>query len=121
MKKLLVLLLAFAAFAVADDGKISRELKGKTGDGPVDVIVQYKIAPKQSHKDRIVSYSGQVKSDLELVKGVTASVPANKVGELSDDPDVAFVSPDRTLHPSLNYVTAAAGASYAWQQGYNGS
>ena len=60
-------------------------------------------------------------SDLALVKGVTASVPANKIGELSDDPDVAYVTPDRTLLASLNYVTAAAGATYAWQQGFNGS
>ena len=117
MKKLL---LSCSLLALADDSKHSRDLKDKTGSEDVDVIVQYAVAPRQRHKDRIAGHGGQVKSDLQVVKAVSASLPASKLRALSDDPDVSFVTPDRTVTGSLNYVTAAAGAGYAWQLGYDG-
>ncbi len=123
MKKLLIVLLwscSLLALA-ADDRKLSQDLRDKSGDMPVNVIVQYAVQPAQRHKDRIVALGGQVNLELHVVKGVAVSLPARQLRALSSDPDVSYVSSDRVVTPSLNYVTAAVNASYAWQSGYNGS
>ncbi|MGZ4822084.1 MAG: protease inhibitor I9 family protein, partial [Terriglobales bacterium] len=121
MRKLLLLLVSCSLLTFADDTKLASDLKGKTGDVAVDVVVQYAVPPTQRHKDRIAAHGGQVKTDLQVVKAVSASLPASKLRDLSNDPDVVYVSPDRTVAGSLNYVTTAVGANYAWQSGYDGT
>jgi serine protease AprX len=54
-----------------------------------------------------------------LVKGLHA-IPTSQLAELADDPDVAYVSPNRPLQSHLNNATAAVLTSYAWNLGLSG-
>src|SRR5450432_3795396 len=85
-------ILAFMTLsAFADDGKLSRELKGSKGSQTVDVIVQYRVAPGAQHKSRAQGHAGRVNSEIPLIKGLQVSLPANRAAALSNDPDVVFV------------------------------
>ncbi len=121
MKRLLVLLLAVCVTVAADDSRLSNDLKHRSGDDPVDVIIQYKTSPGERHADKIRQHRGRVKAELGLIRALSASLPARELRQLSDDPDVAYISADRKVAGSLNYATAAAGAGYAWNYGYEGA
>ncbi|HET9129421.1 MAG TPA: S8 family serine peptidase, partial [Terriglobia bacterium] len=120
MKKVLFVILVVSIGAFADDSKISTDLKGHGGES-LDVIVQYKTPPGQSHPNHIQRDHGRVKRDLPLIDGFSASIPASSLSDLSNDPDVKFISPDRPVSGALVYSTEAASASYAWNFGFDGS
>ena len=56
-----------------------------------------------------------------MVRSVTAKVPLSKLGELSDDDAVAYISPDRAVRSHLNNAAPAVLANYAWSLGFDGS
>ena len=100
---LLVLLLFFlGSIAWGNDRKLSPELKGQHSETAVDVIVQFKVAPTQKHHDRISAHGGLVKQHLAAVKGLLVTLPASRVQAVSNDPDVAYVSPDRPITNQMN-------------------
>jgi len=72
-------------------------------------------------KNKIRSKGGSVDSALPLVKAVSGKMPRNRLRELADDPDVAYISPDRPLHSYLNNAAVAVNAPVAWSQGLDGS
>ena len=120
MKKLILLLVTLLPVAAfAGQGKLSPDLRDSNDD--VEVIVQYKVQPQQKHRDKLAAHGGQVKDSLDLVKGVVAHVPAKKLADLDDDPDVAYVSPNRPVRSHLNNATAAVIANYAWNLGLDGT
>ena len=63
---------------------------------------------------------GESKTELDLVKGTVCSMPAGRLAELADDPDVAYITPDRTVRGSLDSAATAVGANIAWSYGYDG-
>lgn len=79
------------------DRKLAPDLQPDDSSDLVNVIVQFKQTPGEAHKDKIRSKGGTVDSDLSLVKAVSGKVPQNRLSELADDPDVAYISPDRSL------------------------
>ena len=110
MKRILVLAAALlVAVPSWGKGKLAPDLSTDPKQ-TVDVIIQYKVAPQQKHRDRISRRGGQVTDSVDLVKGIVAHVPANALADLAQDPDVAYVSPDRPLHPFLNYAAPAINA-----------
>jgi len=120
MKKLvllLVTLLPVAAFA--SKSKLSPDLRYSNDD--VDVIVQYKVAPQQKHHATIAKHGGQVIGSLDLVQGLVAHLPKNKLATLANDADVAYISPNRRVANHLNNATAAVIANYAWNIGLDGT
>ncbi len=48
-------------------------------------------------------------------------VPAAALHDLSNDPDVAYIVPDRPVHPRLDYTAAAVNAAIAWSSNLTGS
>ena len=72
-------------------------------------------------KNKIRSKGGSVDSALPLVKAVSGKMPRNRLRELADDPDAAYISPDRPLHSYLNNAAVAVNAPVAWSQGLDGS
>src|SRR5581483_5806769 len=85
-----------------NDHKLSPDLKGRHSAGAVDVIVQFKVAPAQKHRDRIAAHGGLVKQHLSTVKALLVSLPASRLQSLSNDPDIAYVSPDRRISKQMN-------------------
>src|SRR5258706_277362 len=96
-----------------------RELRGASGAKPVYVIVQYNVPPLLSHRSRVQGCGGSIKKDLGLIKGFKVSVPANRLADLSNGPDVKYVSPDRPLRGTLNNSAPAVNAPYAWGLGFD--
>jgi hypothetical protein len=97
-------LLCSGTSALGKDRKLSPELKGRHSSDALDVIIQYKVKPAQKHCDRIVAQSGMVKRHLRAVKGLLATVPASRLRELSNDPDVVCVSPDRPVTRQMSVL-----------------
>src|SRR6201993_774128 len=104
-----------------NDHRLSPDLKGRLSAGAVDVIVQFKVPPAQKHRDRIAAHGGLVKQHLSTVKGLVVTLPAWRAAELSNDPDVVYVSPDRPITRQMNNAAVGVLANYAWSLGYDGT
>jgi hypothetical protein len=118
---LLLLTTAMWLPCIAEGQKVAPDLKRDNSDQPVDVIVQYRVAPRQQHRNGVMRQGGLVKREFQFIKALHVVLPASKVAALSRDPEVAYVSPDRPLQAHLNYVTAAVNVPYAWANGLDGS
>lgn len=134
MKRALLIvavLLAIPACMVADNSKISPDLLNDNSTGQVQVIVQYApgtqlncgglLGPIFCFLDDIVNLGGKILSQIPIVNGVVALLDHNGIIALSNQPNVAYISKDRTLAPFLNNATGAVNASAAWQSGYTGA
>ena len=100
--------------------KLSPELSARHDSTPVDVLVQFKSG-LTGDADKISSRGGKVKKKLPFIKTIRASLPASRLAELANDSEVAFISPNRQLRTSLNNVSAAVIANYAWGLGLDGT
>src|SRR5713101_4427049 len=113
---LTTLLAAGLSFA---DGKhkLSKDLdalKGGHNGATVDVIIQFNQTPTAAHHQKVQSKGGVLKTKLDFIKAAHYSVPVEALDALADDPDVAYISPDRPVRGALDYVTSAVGAPTAW-------
>lgn len=120
-KLLLVMVIVLGSVAWANDRKLSPELKGQRSGDTVDVIVQFKAAPTQKHHDKIAAHGGLVKQRLGAVKGLLITIPASRLHVLSNDPDVAYISPDRPVTNQMNNAAVGVLANYAWNLGLDGT
>src|SRR6266700_1575028 len=116
---LLALMILLAAGLSLADGKhkLSKDLealKGGNSGGTVDVIIQFNQTPTDAHHQKVQNKGGVLKTKLDFIKGAHYSVPVESLDALADDPDVAYISPDREVRRSLDYVTTAVGANVAW-------
>jgi len=107
--------------AFADRSKRSRDLDRAAPGSTVRVIVQFKHAPTNRHHQKIRDKGGELRRALGLVKGGAYSLPASALEELSNDPEVAYISLDRRVRSHNDYAAATVGANVAWQLGLNGA
>jgi hypothetical protein len=119
--------------ANAELPKMSDDLQGRLAkadaDSKVDVIIQFKQHPTAYHLSKVERLGGKMKRDLRgVIKGAAFTVPASAVADLANDPDVAYISPDRPLQgmqsalsATLDYYDATIYAPWAWQLGLNGT
>ena len=70
-----VSVLLLGSLVWGNDHKLSPDLKGRHSAGAVDLIVQFRVAPAQKHRDRIMAHGGLVKQHLSTVKGLLVSLP----------------------------------------------
>ena len=118
-----------ASLASAGSLKMAKDLEGKKGSEPVDVIVQFTQPPTARHHQKVLSKGGTLKNSLGLVSGGSYSVPATALATLAADPEVAYITPDRPLHgknngsptAELDYHTDTVNAPIAWAQGLDGT
>ena len=107
--------------------KISKDLQCNNGSQQVDVIVQYNQVPTAEHHRRVIGRGGKLKAQYSKFKGAAYSIPASALEELANDPDVTYISPDRTLKGSsnsaltLDYRNETVNAPAAWSKGLNGT
>src|SRR6266849_661971 len=123
---LLALITLLAAGLSLADGKhkLSKDLdalKGGHNGATVDVIIQFNQTPTDAHHQKVQSKGGVLKTKLDFIKGAHYSVPVESLDALADDPDVAYISPDRRLSGALDQTAAAVNAKVAWQSGWDGT
>ena len=115
-------LVAWLAMTCSAANKLAPDLSGQNSHAPLDVIVQFTSAPTGRHHEKIRIKGGILKDDLSgVINGAHYTVPANRVVELSEDPDVAYISPDRPLHAMLDYANPTVNATIARQYGWDGT
>lgn len=83
---------------------------------PINVIVQYKTAPTRAELGVYAHVTQFVH-----VNAVSASLTMMQIRALSQNPNVAYISPNRPTTGSLDIVTAAVNANVAWTLGYTGT
>src|SRR5215468_9035449 len=101
--------------------KLSPELRGSLQGRSVDVIVQYRGKPTARHYARVARAGGTSKVHLEGIRGAAFHLPGSALRTLANDPDVAYISPDRPVRSFLSNAAPAVNAPYAWALGYDGS
>jgi serine protease AprX len=123
-------LISTASLAFAGSQKLAKDLEGKGPSDRVDVIVQFKQAPTTKHHQKLLSKGGTFKNRLGLVKGGSYSVPASALAALAADPDVAYISPDRSVASTgsavdtnavPDYYLLTLNAQFASGLGYDGT
>ena len=87
----------------------------------VRVIVQYKSKPWQADYDQVRQRGGKLNRNLFSIRAATVSLPLSGVVALSKSAHVSYISLDRQVSMSLDYVTKAVNADIAWSYGYDGS
>lgn len=123
------LLLTFAAFLLAsgtafsDGKKLAKELQngqeGKTGK--VDVIIQFCSQPTDSFHSKVSASGGKLKHKFDFIKSAHYSVPAAALGDLSNDPNICYISSDRSVGKSLDHVDMVTNADIGWGYGWKGT
>src|SRR5437660_5318707 len=95
-------LLVWVAMTCSGANKLAPDLSHQNGNAALDVIVQFTAAPTERHHEKVQRKGGTLRHDLSgVINGAHYTVPANRVAELSEDPEVAYISPDRPLHAML--------------------
>ena len=120
-----ILTIGFAAVlawsqAYGKHPKLAKDLENNNPDATVDVIVQFKQTPTDAHHAKVHSNGGKDKARLDLIKSGAYSMPAGEVQGLADDPEVAYISPDRPVHGALDNAVPAIGADIARSYGWDG-
>jgi len=120
MKKFLAFVLfALVTLAQADEAKLSPDLRASTAS-TARVVVQYRNAPSPLSLKAIKKVATSAVSNLPLVRTVVADLPLNSILELSDDPNVKYISLDRSMRPTLSNAAPAVNSPDAWKFGYTG-
>src|SRR3989475_6057250 len=121
---LFVLLAPSLSLADGKKHKVSQDLEAlKSGPSgaTVDVIIQYNQTPTDAHHQRVQDKGGVLKTKLDFIKGAHYSVPVESLDALADDPDVAYISPDRPVRGALDTTVATVNGGYAQTLGLNGA
>src|SRR4029077_11617108 len=95
--------------------------KGGHHGATVDVIIQFVQVPTDAHHKKVQNKGGVLKTKLDFIKGAHYSVPAEALDALADDPDVAYISPDRAVKGTLDHVVSAVNGDLAYASGWNGT
>ena len=111
----------FGSLALAQSSKLSPELLNTTNQGSVTVIVQCKGGMLSALLASLPLVGGLVSQTLANLNIAIVSLPAGNINLLSQNPGVAYISPDRPLTQLLDYSTAAVNAGAAWQSGLTGA
>jgi serine protease AprX len=114
------LLLSSSAWLLASP-KISPDLRRGSGEGEIDVIVQFASEPSHRDHERVVRRGGRFKGELGLIRAGLYSLPSQTVSALASDPNVVYVSPDRQVEALLDFTNDTVGASYALSKGFDGT
>jgi serine protease AprX len=114
-------LLLVATSSLAQVATLAPELVGRNDNGSADVIVRFLTPASAAHLAKITSRGGTVLDDFSFIKALHAKLPASKLADLSQDGEVDYVSPNRTMRGALNNTTAAVLANYAWGVGLDGT
>ncbi len=96
--------------AFARHPKVARDLEGKPASATVDVIVQFKSLPGAATRQRVSARGGILKTDLSGLKAGAYSIPAGVLETLANDPDIAYISPNRSVKGMLDHSVAAINA-----------
>src|SRR5438105_3882932 len=116
----LTVILASTAFAASGRNlKIAPDLE--QADGAVDVIVQFNTHPTEAHHEKIRRSGGHLLRTVDGFRGAKYRLNSKGLEQLAADPSVVYITPDRAVSASADYVTPEANADIAQSYGFNGA
>ncbi len=122
------LCLAVTTALFGASSKLSPDLQGIDPNSNVRVIVQYSQATPVSSQPSggllggvLNLVGGIVHSVLGIVNAIVYTVPASSLQTLVNNPNVTYISADRTVASQLDYTAEAVNASAAWKAKLTGS
>ena len=115
-----VFLAAMTSLVAFGATRIARDMPSSTSTGTVDIIVQYKTRPNSEALNQVRT-SGLVKRQYRAIPAVHMTVPVAMIGRIASDPQVAYVSPNRTVTSSLDITTQSVNANQFWSSGFEGT
>jgi subtilisin family serine protease len=115
-----LVLALIAPVAWAGTEKLSTELR-QHGAGDQEVIVQYRVTPTAAHHAKVTARGGQVLHKFAHVRAGHYVVSGTVLEELSNDPDVTWISPNRSLSGMLDTTAATVHSNAANAAGYTGA
>ena len=128
---MLCVIVASASLALADDSKISPDLRRDASNSQVQVIVQYAPGAQLSCGGLlgllgcvigdVLKLGGTVLNALPLVNGLVASLDHNGILALSNRSDVVYISRDRSVGLLADSAAPAVNAPVAWSSNYIGN
>lgn len=90
----------------------------------VPVIIQYRVDPGSVQDNEVAQLGGATSKTLHSIHAKAAFVPAGQLWKLAADPNVAYVSIDRPVHPreavaitARDYTYQPINAAAAWSNG----
>lgn len=109
---LLILLLVPAAIAGPGRAKLAADLAEQLDRGAFEarVIVTYDDSFGDADLDAVRARGGSVHKRLNGIRGIAGTPSRHDVEELSDDPRVLSISPDRRVAGDLDVAVPATGA-----------
>ena len=97
-----------ASLAFAGSHKMSKDLEGKHASGQVDVIVQFNQVPTAFHHQKVLSRGGKINARSRPVQGWRLfHARFSAWPNLANDPDVAYISPDRPADSASSGTSTA--------------
>src|SRR5258706_6002059 len=119
MKKLIKVLVLLSAPLLAFGGsKVAPDLPQSDPNATVDVIVQYKTPPSKDELKQLGPY-GQIKKIYSVINGVHIALTVKTIQQISTDPNVAYITPNRKSNGSVDISTATVNANLVWSYGYD--
>jgi len=107
--------------------KLSSDIQDHVGaGGMVTVIVQHHAMPTSAHFKGMQSRGALIGSKFQSIRAVTMRVPVSMLAELANDPNVAYITPDRHQTMASNpvteeFATAVQADIAASQYGFDGT
>jgi serine protease AprX len=101
--------------------KLARDLDKFEPGSTVDVIVQFATPPRKTQHEQVKKRGGHLKTEFGVLPAALYSISATTVGDLADDPDVVYISPDREVRATLDYGNPTVGAPLAAEYGWDGT
>jgi serine protease AprX len=107
--------------------KFSSDFRSGSGaNSMVTVIVQHRQMPTNAHLRDMQGRGATIRSQFRTIRAVTMRVPASMLAELANDPNVSYITPDRTQKMTSNpvteqYATAVQADIAASQYGLDGT
>src|ERR1022692_472909 len=110
--------------AAHNSGRFAWDIDRRNPDALIDVIVEFKVTPSSLHYRRMSARGAVLKTRLHSINAAAFRLPVSAIAKLEKDPDVLYVSPDRTVHLNNNYETyepAVLADVAAQQYGFDGT
>src|SRR5713101_8246203 len=101
--------------------KLSPELREIDPEKQLDVIVQFRELPTESHFDLVRQQGGVMKASLQVVNAATFTVQGSALQALAARNEIAYISPDRPVRGAIDTTVATVNGAYARTLGLDGA
>src|SRR5690348_350698 len=96
--------LVLSTVSYGSSPKIAPDLGGRDPASIVNVIVQFAPATAGAQQAFLAASGGTIVADLPLIEAVVVALPAAALEGVARNPNVLYISPDRSVTATLDYA-----------------